>query len=62
MKNYSLRPNAEGELFVYEKFWKGDFGPVAPPFLVYADLMLKEDKRCRETAQKIFDEYIQPFL
>lgn len=62
MKNYSLRPNAEGELFVYEKFWKGDFGPVAPPFLVYADLILKEDKRCRETAQKIFDEYIQPVL
>ena len=62
MKNYSLRPNAEGELFVYEKFWKGDSGPVAPPFLVYADLILKEDKRCRETAQKIFDEYIQPVL
>lgn len=62
MKNYSLRPNAEGELFVYEKFWKGDSGPVVPPFLVYADLILKEDKRCRETAQKIFDEYIQPVL
>lgn len=45
-----------------EKFWKGDFGPVAPPFLVYVDLILKEDKPCRETAQKIFDEYIQPIL
>lgn len=62
MKNYNLRPNAEGDLFVYEKFWKGDSGPVAPPFLVYADLILKEDKRCRETAKKIFDEYIQPVL
>ncbi len=62
MKNYNLRPNAEGELFVYEKFWKGDSGPVVPPYLVYADLFLKEDKRCRETAQKIFDEYIQTDL
>ncbi|MDT0651423.1 type IV toxin-antitoxin system AbiEi family antitoxin [Autumnicola edwardsiae] len=62
MKNYSLRPNAEGELFVYEKFWKRDFGPAVSPFLVYADLILREDKRCRETAQKIYDEYIQPVL
>jgi len=62
MKNYSLKPNSEGELLVYEKFWSGDSGSTVPHLLVYTDLILKQDKRCRETAQKIFDEYIQPFL
>lgn len=62
MQNYNLKPNSEGELLVYEKFWSGDSGPIAPHLLVYTDLILKEDKRCRETAQKIFDEYIEPFL
>lgn len=62
MKNYSLKPSPQGELFVYEKFWIGDTGQAAPALLVYTDLILKEDKRCRETAQKIFDEYIQPEL
>lgn len=62
MKNYSLKPNTNGELLVYKKFWNGDSGAIAPHILVYTDLILKEDKRCRETAQKIFDEYIQPIL
>jgi len=62
MKSYDLKPNANGELLVYEKFWRGDSGATTPPLLVYTDLILKDDKRCRETAQKIFDEYIQPIL
>lgn len=45
-----------------EKFWKANSGTTVPHLLVYTDLILKEDKRCRETAQKIFDEYIQPIL
>lgn len=62
MKNYSLKPNSEGELLIYEKFWSGDSGSTVPHLLVYTDLILKQDKRCRETAQKIFDEHIQPIL
>jgi len=62
MKNYNLKPNNNGELLVFEKFWSGDTGTTVPPILVYVDLILKEDKRCRETAQKIYDEYIQPIL
>jgi len=62
MKNYNLKPNANGDLLVYEKFWNLDSGGTAPHLLVYTDLILKDDKRCRETAQKIFDEYIQPIL
>ncbi len=62
MKHYNLKPNNNGELLVFEKFWSGDTGPTVPPILVYVDLILKEDKRCRETAQKIYDKYIQPIL
>jgi len=57
MKNYSLKPNSEGKLLVYEKFWSGESGPTLPHPLVYTDLILKQDKR-GETAQKIFDECI----
>jgi hypothetical protein len=62
MKSYNLKPNNNGELLVFEKFWSGDTGPTVPPILVYVDLILKGDKRCRETAQKIYDEYIQSIL
>lgn len=62
MKNYKLKPNPTGEVLFYEKFWKVKSGTTVPHLLVYTDLILKEDKRCRETAQKIFDEYIQPIL
>ena len=33
---------------------------VVPPLLVYADLVTSMDIRNRETAKKIYDEYIQP--
>ncbi|MGM0934264.1 MAG: type IV toxin-antitoxin system AbiEi family antitoxin [Bacteroidota bacterium] len=62
MKNYHLKPNKNGDLIVYEKFWENESTPTAPPLLVYTDLILKEDKRCRETAKMIFDEYIRPVL
>ena len=32
---------------------------VVPPLLLYADLMNTNDRRCIETAQKIYDEFIQ---
>ena len=52
----------------YEKFWNnGDVNTnantvedvVVPPLLVYADLMNTNDRRCIETAQKIYDGFIQ---
>lgn len=61
MLNYRLLPDDEGEIWVYEMFWNANFNDrTAPKQLVYADLMITEDKRCKETAKIIFDEYIQP--
>lgn len=63
LKNYLLAPDLEGDVEVYEMFWKKDDDfQTAPPFLVYADLILADNKRCRETAKIIFDEFIEPII
>ncbi len=61
MLNYKLIPDDKGDIRVYEMFWNAIFNDkTAPKQLVYADLMITEDKRCKETAKLIFNEYIQP--
>ena len=60
MINYRLLPDDEGNIWVYDKFWTMDFNNIAPAELVYTDLMINDDKRSKETAKLIFDEYIQP--
>lgn len=62
IKNYRLMPDKNGEIEVLEMFWKQEDGKTVPPLLVYADLMLEGGKRNKETAEKIYDEYIQPDL
>lgn len=62
IKNYKLMPDKNGEVEVLEMFWKENEGKTAPPLLVYADLMQEGGKRNTETAEKIYDEYIQPNL
>ncbi|MEQ9404271.1 MAG: type IV toxin-antitoxin system AbiEi family antitoxin [Cyclobacteriaceae bacterium] len=60
IRSYHFKPDPEGELYVYEWFWdEGKYrtGHVHP-LLIYADLMIKGDKRCRETAKLIFDEHL----
>jgi hypothetical protein len=61
IKNYRLIPDDNGNVVVYKKFW--NHYPVndnlAPPLVVYADLLQKNDRRCTETANKIYDELIQ---
>lgn len=60
MKNYRLVPDTNGNVKVFKKFWGHDeVGTVVNPLLAYADLITKGDRRCTETAQKIFDEYLQ---
>jgi hypothetical protein len=60
MKNYRLLPDEKGDVMVRKKFWgfTDDKINTVSPLLVYADLMLKEEKRCRETAQLIYEEYL----
>lgn len=61
MKNYRLVPDDKGRIQVFKKFWKyaTDNVPTVPPLLVYADLMNTGDPRCMETAQKIYEQYIE---
>ncbi len=60
IKNYRLIPDDKGNVKAYQKFWQYDAvnDNVVPPLLVYADLMNTNDRRCTETAQKIYDEFL----
>lgn len=61
--NYKLLPDDNGEITVYDMFWDNDYNTnTAPKELVYTDLMITDDKRCKETAKLIFNEYIEPNL
>jgi hypothetical protein len=64
MKKYRLLPDPEGNVIVYQKFWKEieHEKKVAPPVIVYADLLATGKKRCIETAQKIYEEHIKNTL
>jgi len=61
IKNYRLVPDDLGNVKVYKKFWHHDEvnDNVVPPLLIYADLINSNDRRCIETAQKIYDELLQ---
>ena len=61
MKNYKLIPDQGGNIKIYEKFWIADTAEnnVVHPLLAYADLIMKGDRRCTETAEKIYNEYLQ---
>ncbi len=63
IKNYKLQPKKEGDLEVIEMFWNKEINTkTAPPIIVYAELLIKGGKRNKETAEMIFNEYIQPNL
>lgn len=61
MKNYRLVPDENGNVKIYEKFWYHDNekNNVVDPLLAYIDLIMKGDRRCNETAHKIYDEQLQ---
>ncbi len=61
IKHYRLIPDEKGNVQVFEKFWQlEDEGKnTVPPLLVYADLMNTNDPRCRETAEKLYEQYLQ---
>jgi hypothetical protein len=62
LRNWKLIPNKDGQLKMYEKFWvdtSWDTKKIAPPLLVYADLITTNDPRCIETAMIIYDKYLK---
>lgn len=60
IKKYRLLPDPGGNIYLYEKFWHfTEKTPTAPALLVYTDLMNTNDRRCIETAEKIYHAYLQ---
>lgn len=63
MKNYRLIPKKDGEIEVLELFWQQNKNrDTAPEIIVYAELLLEGGKRNKETAERIYNEYIEPNL
>ncbi len=59
---WALIPDINGSVHLYEKFWQDSRPTVerlAPPILVYADLILSNDPRCIETAEIIYNKYLK---
>ena len=63
MKATRLFPDPEWEIEVYETFWEieSEVEKCVPPLLVYADLIINEDKRSIETANIIYEKYLKEF-
>jgi len=61
IKNYRLIPDPNGNVLAYKKFWTTPEvnNNVVPPLLVYTDLMYTADRRCIETANKIYEQYLK---
>lgn len=61
-----LRKNPNGTVHIFETFWQDNqeltaqlpLADTTDPLLVYADLLGTGDDRNRETAERIFDEYL----
>lgn len=54
MKTGAVVPDGDGEIFIYEKFWKGGTtGKCVPSVLTYAELMDTGNGRCVEAAQRM---------
>lgn len=64
IKNYRIVPDINGNIEVLKKFWHTEWNNhlTVPPELVYADLINRNDKRCWETARKIYEKQIKDKL
>ena len=57
---YGLIRDSSGNVEILKKFWKREreIGDIAPPLVVYADLIATADRRNLETAQMIYDRHL----
>lgn len=63
VKQHRIRPDPDGEIELLEKFWhwQPDTMPdIAPPLLVYSELLAILDPRTQETADMIKEKFIDP--
>ncbi len=59
VKEHKLRRVKEGNVKIRRKFWNFNEGDIiAPPLLVYADLLATAESRNLEAAQIIYDEHL----
>jgi hypothetical protein len=62
MQKWRLLPDAKGNIQFYEKFWQDDSDltqPIAPALLIYADLVITDDPRNIETAERIYNQHLK---
>jgi hypothetical protein len=61
IKHYKMLLDINGAIAVYQKFWNNieNDETLAPILLVYVDLILTGERRCTETAQKIWNEKLE---
>lgn len=62
MKTGAVVPDTDGEIAVYQKFWKEESAKTVPAVLIYADLMDTANGRCIEAAQKIKENELKYLL
>ncbi len=56
MKTGFVKQDENGEIKIYQKFWKDETDKhIAPPILIYTDLMGSGNSRCREMAERILE-------
>lgn len=64
-KHIRLRPDPDGPIEILEKFWSPEIESapgLAPPLLVYSDLLALLDPRAKETANMIKEKFIEPTI
>ena len=54
LKSGFVKPDAEGEISIYQKFWQWETeNRLVPLVLIYADLMGSGNSRCLEAADRL---------
>ena len=65
LKNH-LKKDPHGKIEIFQKFWNFDYPwnykTLAPPLLIYADLIATADDRNIETARIIYDQHIDRLI
>ncbi|MCR4301739.1 MAG: type IV toxin-antitoxin system AbiEi family antitoxin [Sulfuricaulis sp.] len=66
MVDYRLRKSTERNVEIRHRFWPFDHEwghpDLAPPVLIYADLLATGEARCIEAAQLLYDRYLARFI
>jgi len=63
VKQHRIKPDDAGDIEILEKFWHWDdanLRGVAPPLLIYAELLALLDPRAQEVAHMIKEKFIDP--